>query len=65
MGIIISIHAVLWDRDRARGTKEGGLEHFNPRGPLGPRLGIGRDVSRSHDISIHAVLWDRDLEDNK
>ena len=34
---LISIHAVLWDRDIRTLTKEDFSANFNPRGPLGPR----------------------------
>ena len=34
----ISIHAVLWDRDRIGNHPRRVRGDFNPRGPLGPRL---------------------------
>ncbi len=34
--------------------------YFNPRGPLGPRLGHNSYCRYDNLISIHAVLWDRD-----
>ena len=60
---LISIHAVLWDREIRTVSKEDIRANSIPCGPLGQRrtsLGDRSDVADR--ISIHAVLWDRDRE---
>ena len=58
---LISILAVLADRDEILAWVQLWMAYFNPRGPCGPRLYEQGMNDREIGISILAVLADRDI----
>ena len=61
MSEIISIHAVLWDRDPRRYSVNTASDIFQSTRSSGTATRQYQKGRGDDHISIHAVLWDRDL----
>ena len=57
---LVSIHAARVGRDTHLFPPVRGVACFNPRGPGGPRLEVGRKSDPEEFVSIHAARVGRD-----